>query len=382
MVVLAACAGPTPFPVSPASPGWSEVVDEPAGSSFGEVLLAWTEVPLERCGTQLALSGDVRVSDIPADQRLYFAMRWNHESPVVVSDLLPLSPTGVRGEHFSLLLAPPQSALEPFSGRTCSGTQARGVLLAYLTSSDTPHPETDELVGVSSKDPSVFSSLQRGYDQLLTWSSCPFSRPLMPLQLQHDERLRLTLCDTTCTQPVFDRTRIAGASLSLGPAGWTLNATFVNAGYQAASYEINGLATEGSGSELAPWHEGPNVVRVQVDDLPAWEAVLTLPALALSPRLAEPTLQVGAPFSLSWDASPWATNAFVQFRPLEVPILKVGDPFFTTNQTSFTETFPGFHDAGGALREVPRAGVSLEVRQLQNRYGFSLSEEFEVPVAR
>jgi hypothetical protein len=295
-------------------------------------------------------------------------VRWeNATSPVVLTEPFESS--------FAVEVAPPAGARVPVSSRVCSGERASGLLLAYLAASAAPEPSRDELVSVSVKPREVFSSLQALYSQPFVWDSCAGPRPLVPLLLQHDPRLRLALCAPDCGEPLVDRTHVVSAQVDLEADGATLS--FEVLGREEVVVEVNGEVL--SAGERGAWREGVNSVQVTAGALAPWAAEVVLPSKHLALQLQEDRLRTGEPFTLSWRA-PWATSAWVNAWPLDVPVLKVGEPSFAANGASLTEVFPGFRDARGCLRSVPRASIEVRAKLADGPFGLSVADSLVVPV--
>jgi hypothetical protein len=342
-------------------------MDDEAAHSWGTVDVHWVS------GT--ALAGEISTTQVPAGRQLYLAVKWKDLPPTPITALLdPSMPSA-----FQVELSPPVSAREPVYSRICEGDQAEGLLLAYLTDQPSPDPSRDELVGASFKQPEAFAYVQTAYNERFVWSTCAGARYVPPLLLQHDPRLWIALCEVNgalaCGKRIFDRTHIAGARLDLDASGAHLSLDRV--GRPASlTLEVNGVETT---EDKAQWRAGSNTVRVTVAGLAPWEAEVELPAAPLEPRARETSLRAGAEFTLRWTA-PWASTAWVNIYPLDVPTLKVGDPFFSATGESLTATFPGFFDGYGKPRDVPRARVSLRATRVQESFWLSTTEELVLSV--
>lgn len=360
LVLLLALVSCTPPSSVERPPGWYALPDEQADRSWGALNFGWK--------SSTRLEGELSLTGAAPGRKLYLAVRWaNATTPVVLTQ--PFDST------FSAEVEPPPSAREPVSSRVCSGARASGLLLAYLVESGAPDPARDELVSVSVKPREVFSSLQALYSQPFVWDTCAGPRPLVPLLLQHDPRLRLALCAPDCGEPLLERTHVVSAQVDLDADGAGLS--FEALGREEIVVEVNGVVL--SAGDRGAWNEGVNAVRVTVGALAPWTAEVVLPPQRLGLQLEEGRLRTGAPFTLSWHA-PWATSAWVDVRPLDVPALKVGDPSFVANGESLEEVFPGFRDARGCLREVPRATLQVRARLMDGPFGLSVADSVVVPV--
>lgn len=361
LAVLMSCAAPPPVSWERA-PGWYSLPDEQANRSWGALNFGWTSAT--RLEGQVSLTGEA------PGRKLYLAVRWaGATEPSVLTEPFDSA--------FSVEVSPPAAAREDSFGRVCTGERAAGLLLAYLSESGVPDPSRDELVSVSVKQRGVFSSLQVLYSQPFGWDSCSGPRPLVPLLLQHDPRLQLALCAPDCVEPLIDRTHVVSAELDLTPGSAWFSVDVL--GQEAVAVEVNGAAVAADDHQRSRWREGLNTVKVTSGTLAPWTAEVVLPSGSLSLDLHEGRLVTGAPFTLEWQA-PWALDAWVSLRPLEVPTLKVGDPWFAAEGESLTDTFPGFFDARGCARAVGRASVEVRARKVEGPFSISVTESLEVPV--
>ncbi len=301
------------------APGWYGVPDEPGTTPFAEAKL--TLMPPN------ALRGE-----LPAGVEL--AVQWPGEAPKRFTGTFP---------------EPPAAARTVVSG--CE--RAEGLLLAYLG---------DELVGVSFKPTDRFPYHQRYYNQKLVWSACATAlSTLLPLQLFHEARLPLALCGDTCTMPLIDRTRVSGITMEVDGEGRVFFApTFVYAPANATPFiAVNGQSvTPVNGAYIDPavWHPGPNTVLIRLDELPAWEAELVLPAGRFAPKLG--ALTEGADFTVDWSGSDWAPGYEVTLYPRE-PVLKVGGQSFTAAAPPLTARYEPWMSTQPVTRVAVRVTVRL-----------------------
>ena len=362
LAALMSCTPPPPAVPGERVPGWYSLPDEQANRSWGTLIFRWT--------SPTRLEGQVSLPGEAPGQKLYLAVRW-------ANTLVPVVLTQPFDSEFSVEVDPPAEAREPSFSRVCSGERASGLLLAYLAQSDVADPSRDELVSVSVKPEGVFSSAQ-AIGRPFVWDSCAQARPSMPLLLQHDPRLRLALCAPACEEPLFDRTHVVSAEVELDGERATLSFEVLGQ-WPELTVEVNGVVIDPSARERGPWREGANTVRVTAGALTPWTAEVVLPAASLGLELEEDRLRVGAPFTLSWQA-PWAASTWVNAWPLDVPLLKVGDPWFTANGESVSDVFPGFLDGRGCLRAVPRALLQVRARLMDGPFGLSVVDSLVVPV--
>lgn len=356
LLVLAACAAPTP---TETEPGWHEHPDEPAGRFFGQIHLSWTRHGL--------LEGTLQLDEATPGLKPYFAVRWANATTTTV--------LGAPFEDaFAITVDPPASA------RTAGGCgeEAKGLLLVYLTSG-TPDPSRDELVSVSEKSRELFGSLQTIYSQPFVWSPCAGQRPLVPILLQHDPRLRLALCAPGCTEPLFDRTHVVKASVELDPDYDSFSYEILGK-WDEVTLEVNGVVVPREPLAQAKWVEGRNRVRITAGSLAPWEAVVVLPPRDLQLTLVDGApLRTGQPFTLSWSA-PWAGSTWVGAYPLDVPVLKVGTPSFSSETETLTDIFPGFVDTMNMPRDVPRAELNARAQLPGRQFELSVNQSIVVDV--
>lgn len=358
LLALVSCTPPPPAVERP--PGWYALPDEQADRSWGALNFGWKSTT--------RLEGELALTGAAPGRKLYLAVRWaNAMQPVVLTEPFESS--------FAVEVEPPAAARQPVYSRVCSGERAEGLLLAYLSDGSGADPSRDELVSVSVKQREVFSSLQALYSQAFVWDTCGEPRPLVPLLLQHDPRLRLALCAPDCGEPLLDRTHVVSAQVDLADDAAAFS--FEVLGREEVVVEVNGVVL--LGDDRGAWHEGANAVRVTMGALAPWTAEVVLPPKRLGLQLLEGRLRTGEPFTLSWHA-PWASSAWVNAWPLDVPALKVGDPSFVAKGESLEEVFPGFRDARGCLREVPRATLQVRARLLDGPFGLSVADSVVVPV--
>lgn len=336
-------------------PGWYEVPEEPAGVVYGNIS---AEVQ------NGALVGELQAEGLPRDQRVYLAMRWGSETPIVITDLL------TPGKN-----VPFRASLGCDGKREVDG----GVLRVYLApkGATVADPATDELLGLTSKPGNLFDYGQRAYDQKLPGELCTtVKKELLPITLQRDPRLRLALCDeplvdgSACGQPLLDKTRLFTVSVEASPDSMQLVPSFVWApDGEAIAVEANGVLLSTNNGRLSrtiglgPFHPGENVVRITIGRLPSWEAKLVLPKNTLQPRLRESGLRMGQSFSMDWADSSWANRFVVTFEPLDLPPTRAGIPTFETKESHVTDTFVGFDDGAGGKRTGPRARIVLRASQ-------------------
>lgn len=376
--------------------GWQRVPDEPANRSVGFL-------ELERENETLAAT--LVETSLTANRRIYLAMKWGKEAPVVLGDAVVPS-AGVKLEG---RLSPPSSARTPVGAGPCE--KAEGILLAYLEVEGASSPDVtrDELVGTSSAPAALFSISQRGLTHTIRWESCGSTNgPLPPLALFRDPRLKLALCDEpalgerACGLPILDRTRVASASLTLEAQRVAFSSELVVANVSGeTTVSINGVkqpwaATLGWSPSNSPFREGPNEVRITQGAREPWVANLVLPTSKLRPRLGpDGVLRHDAPFTVGWDAAPWAGGFQGFIYPLDVPPKKVGDITFMANREAVAASgvFSGFDDGQGGKRTAPRARVVVKAwtdratgvdgRPLaDDNYRISVSEETTVSVVR
>lgn len=340
----------TAAPGSPGDelPGWYDVPAEPANVFSGEARLRIVEGRLQ---------GDLTLA--PGEGPLYFAIKTQGWEPQAITEVIdPAVSTSFTSA--------------PFSCR-----RAEATLLAYSLrpGATTPDPTLDELIGVAFKPSWLFPYQQSAYNQRLTERSCAAGGELLPMQLQHDPRLRLALCDTAdsrsalvCGQAPLDRTRVHAISLSVDEDGRVFLApNFVVFVDEPVEYRINGAAFPASAGQLDSrlaaglWRAGRNTVEIRQGSLPPWSAEVVLPMRSLHPRLHEAGLRAGAPFTMSWDAAPWAQAYRVTSAPLEVNAGRVAFPSWWTEQPSLNETFPGFRNGNGDPLSAERAELMVTV---------------------
>jgi hypothetical protein len=340
--------------------GWQAMPAEPSNQSWGTINWEWKSVT--------RLEGKVSLLGPAPGKRLYLAVRWaNSTEPVVLTPLF--------GSEFGVEVDPPASARTRGS---CGQDRAEGLVLVYLAASDVPDPARDELVSVSQKQRGVFSSLQTIYSQPFAWDLCVAPRPLVPLLLQHDPRLALAGCAPDCDRPLFERTHVVSASLSFTPEGSNLRFEVLGA-WPSLAIEVNGESFARDELDRASWVDGLNTVRITAGDLPPWTAEVVVPSRELQVQLGEASLRVGEPFTLGWTA-PWASETWVYAVPLDVPLVKTADPSFEAAGQSITEVFPGFRDATGEPREVPRAKLLVRASLDEGPFGLSVEESIAAPI--
>ena len=349
-------------------PGWYDFPEEPANLFFGEARLKLVN------GT---LQGSLTLP--PGACPIYLAIKWPGSEPQPITEVID------------------PSVSTTFSSAPLDCRRTPGTLLAYLlrTSGSTPDPGTDELIGVGVKPLWLFASQQTAFNQPLTEELCRSGdAQLLPLQLQHDPRLTLALCDTAderselvCGQPPLDRTRIDGISATVEDDGRVrISASFVAFVDEPVDYLVNGVPfAEREGqldSSLAngPWNSGPNTIQIRQGSLPPWSATVALPIDSLHPRLHEPALREGAQFTVSWDAASWAQSYRLIIAPLDVPISKTSDPEWTSEQPSVSEIFPGFRNAVGGTVLPTRAMLMLTGRASSGFHSIEWNEQIEVAV--
>jgi hypothetical protein len=107
---------------------------------------------------------------------------------------------------------------------------------------------------------------------------------------------------------------------------------------------------------------------------------VVLPIDSLHPRLHEPALREGAPFTVSWDAASWAQSYGLYSWPLDVAPTRAGYPEWWSEMPSVSEIFPGFRDAAGGTVVPPRAMLMLTVRGPSGFYRIEWNEKIDVAV--
>jgi hypothetical protein len=310
-------------------------------------------------------------------------VKWaNQPEPTVITNVFD-----VTASQLSTEVVPPSAAIAPSASR-CGGPQATGLLLAYVATGAQPDPSTDELVGVSFKQPGIFSTNQTLLNDTFTWNTCQEERFQVPLVLQHDPRLRFALCEVVdgkaCGQPVFDRTRVVDASVGLDGERVSL---FLNSllgpTNEGVTVEVNGSPLAGlfvsasfaqaTTTGLGPWHAGANTVRVTIGQLAPWQAEVELPSKPLDLVVSTPTLSPGGTLSARWNA-PWATFTQVVVTPQNDPTTKTNFFSFTSTSQTLTEVFPGFAPAASG------AAIQVFVFRRQGSMTVWTTERLEVPV--
>ena len=331
------------------TPGWYDVPAEPAARFYGDV-----DGELQNG----ELLGQIRAEGLPSDQQMYLAMKWGDETPIAVTELLPAA----NGVAFRAVLG-------------CRADRSEGALLAYLAPKGAvvPNPSSDELLAISAKPAHLFGYLQRAYDQKYTWEMCQSPKAqVLPLPLQRDPRLSLAFCTEpvregrACGQPVMDRTRLLEVSSEAGPSMVSIAPQFVLQPDEGdVTVTVNGVLVSSEKGRVAidkglgPFHPGENTVRIAVGPLPPWEAKLVLPKGNLAPRLRETALRMGEPFTVDWAANSWADRFVVKLLPLDVPVKRVSEPSYLSDNSFLTEVFRGFDDGYGGMRTAPRATLKL-----------------------
>jgi hypothetical protein len=363
--LLSSCAQPqTPWPPGHELPGWYDVPEEPANVFAGEARLRLVNGGLQ--GELTFASGQARP--------MYFAMKWKGADPQPISAMLD---PAVSASFSTPAFEPPLAVRVPSPASPACST-AEGRLLAYEVrqGGTTPDPALDELIGVAFKPQWLFPFQQSGYNEQLTWNSClPGAGDLMPLQLQHDPRLKLALCDTAsepsltvCGQAALDRTRVHAIDLSVDADGDVfLSPNLLVLDQEPVTFVVNGRSFAGTARQLrttltsAPWRAGRNKVEVRQGTQAPWVAEVVLPVHSLNPKLHGEVLREGAAFTASWDEAPWADGYALSSDPIDVPPARVAHPRWSTERTSVTETFPGFRDGNGAPVQPERARLTLRV---------------------
>lgn len=224
----------------------------------------------------------------------------------------------------------------------------------------------------------------------LEYSECGVSTRGNSFVLQRDARFENARClalsglgaNRSCvdTSPV----RVTQGALRIDDFGISVesNLGFADAN-TTVSLEVNGVVVPERRTSTVPrelFKEGKNRITVRMGQHAPWEANVVLPTGVLSPRVSS-ALSLGKPFSVVFDAAPWATSYRVDLYPVDAPWTRAIYPSFSSPTSPIAGTFDGFPDGRGGRVTGTRASVRLMATRTDGKLTLSQQTSLEAPIS-
>ncbi|MDP3499557.1 MAG: hypothetical protein Q8S33_04470 [Myxococcales bacterium] len=336
---------------APLSPGWYDLPADTVEPHLGVLVVNPTDGRTLR--TTLMLDSTAPAGDYTV------AVAWRGATQLQV-----LGTTGRDSTQLDVRLAPPASVLQ----RDRCGARASGVVFVL---------RSDVLVGASTGG--RFMDFTVEYDECGRGSTRGAY-----LDLQRDQRLEYARClalSIGCadTSPV----RVTRGLLRVSDMGIGLETSlgFVDANAPVV-LEVNGVvaAERHFSLPLDLFRAGKNRITVRMGQHTPWEANVVLPLAALSPRVSA-ALRLGTPFSIAFDAAPWAMDYRVDLFPVDAPWTRANYPSFSSPTSPIEGTFDGFPDGRGGRVTGTLASVRLKATRKDGDFTLTQETHLEAPIS-